>query len=136
MEQFAVILEKWYESHGRDLPWRATADPYRIWVSEIILQQTRVAQGYEYFMRFMERFPTVQALAGAADAMLMRWALMPSIANGLSTTHYYYPGTNTWRNAQGTTVDPPSNIKVGTPSSSKTKGSVFGSTGRTRSTNA
>ena len=70
------------------------------------------------------------------NAMLMRWALMPSIANGLSTTHYYYPGTNTWRNAQGATVDPPSNIKVGTPSSSKTKGSVFGSTGRTRSTNA
>ena len=70
------------------------------------------------------------------NAMLMRWALMPSIANGLSTTHYSYPGTNTWRNAQGATVDPPSNIKVGTPSSSKTKGSVFGSTGRTRSTNA
>lgn len=72
MEQFAVILEKWYESHGRDLPWRATADPYRIWVSEIILQQTRVAQGYEYFMRFMERFPTVQALAGAADDEVMK----------------------------------------------------------------
>ena len=70
------------------------------------------------------------------NAMLMRWALMPSIANGLSTTHYYYLGTNTWRNAQGATVDPPSNIKVGTPSSSKTKGSVLGSTGRTRSTNA
>lgn len=72
MEQFAVILEKWYEGHGRDLPWRATADPYRIWVSEIILQQTRVAQGYEYFMRFMERFPTVQALAGAADDEVMK----------------------------------------------------------------
>ena len=72
MEQFAVILEKWYEGHGRDLPWRATADPYRIWVSEIILQQTRVAQGYEYFMRFMERFPTVQALGGAADDEVMK----------------------------------------------------------------
>ncbi len=67
------------------------------------------------------------------NAMLMRWALMPSIANGLSTTHYYYPQSNSWRNSQGTPVDPPSNIKVNT---SKTKGSVFGSTGRTRSTHA
>lgn len=67
------------------------------------------------------------------NAMLMRWALMPSIANGLSTTHYYYPGTNTWRNAQGVTVDAPSKVNVSTSASSKSKGSVFGSTGRTRS---
>lgn len=66
------------------------------------------------------------------NAMLMRWALMPSIANGLSTTHYYYPGSGTWRNAQGATVDAPSGVKMSTPSA-KTKGSVFGSTGRSRS---
>lgn len=65
------------------------------------------------------------------NAMLMRWALMPSLTNGLSTTHYYYPGTNSWRNAQGATIDPPSNIKVSKPTA-KTKGSVFGSTGRSR----
>mgnify|MGYP007072951101 FL=1 len=66
------------------------------------------------------------------NAMLMRWALMPSIANGLSTTHYYYQGSGTLRNAQGATVDAPSGVKMSTPSA-KTKGSVFGSTGRSRS---
>lgn len=72
MEQFAAILEDWYEVCGRDLPWRKTDDPYRIWVSEIILQQTRVAQGYDYFVRFMERFPTVQALAEAEEDEVMK----------------------------------------------------------------
>ena len=59
------ILIDWYETHKRALPWRETTDPYLIWVSEIILQQTRVAQGLDYFLRFTERFPTVQALAYA-----------------------------------------------------------------------
>ncbi len=72
MKRFAAILEKWYESHGRDLPWRKTDDPYRIWVSEIILQQTRVAQGYDYFVRFMKRFPTVQSLAAAGEDEVMK----------------------------------------------------------------
>lgn len=71
---FAAAVEEWYASHGRDLPWRGTDDPYRIWVSEIILQQTRVAQGYDYFMRFMERFPTVGDLAAASeDEVLRAW---------------------------------------------------------------
>lgn len=71
---FSAALETWYASHGRDLPWRGTHDPYRIWVSEIILQQTRVAQGYDYFMRFMERFPTVERLAAATeDDVLHAW---------------------------------------------------------------
>ena len=71
---FAAALETWYASHGRDLPWRGTHDPYRIWVSEIILQQTRVAQGYDYFVRFMERFPTVGHLAAATeDDVLRAW---------------------------------------------------------------
>ena len=71
---FSAALETWYSSNGRDLPWRGTRDPYRIWVSEIILQQTRVAQGYDYFMRFMERFPTVERLAAATeDDVLHAW---------------------------------------------------------------
>ena len=64
----------WYATHGRELPWRETTDPYRIWISEIILQQTRVAQGYDYYLRFVERFPTVEVLAAATeDEVLHRW---------------------------------------------------------------
>ena len=63
----------WYARHGRDLPWRGTRDPYRIWISEVILQQTRVAQGLEYFRRFMERFPDVRTLAGAPEDEVMRY---------------------------------------------------------------
>ena len=47
----------WYKENKRDLPWRNTKNPYKIWISEIILQQTRVAQGYDYYCRFIERFP-------------------------------------------------------------------------------
>ena len=83
-----------------------------------------------------EEYQDAQGNQWIYNAMLMRWALMPSIAIGLSTTHYYYPGTGTWRNAQGATVDPPANVKANTPASSKTKGSVFGNTGRSRSINA
>ena len=57
MSDFADTLIKWYEMNKRDLPWRHTTDPYRIWISEIILQQTRVVQGYDYYMRFMENYP-------------------------------------------------------------------------------
>lgn len=64
----------WYERHHRDLPWRRTADPYRIWVSEIILQQTRVVQGLDYYRRFLEAFPTVYRLAEASeDEVLKVW---------------------------------------------------------------
>lgn len=67
-------LEQWYEANARDLPWRHTRDAYRIWVSEIILQQTRVAQGYNYYLRFIERFPDVMALAEAhEDEVLKYW---------------------------------------------------------------
>jgi A/G-specific adenine glycosylase len=70
----AGILIEWYEQHRRALPWRETHDPYRIWISEVILQQTRVAQGLDYFYRFMERFPDVRTLAGApADEVLRHW---------------------------------------------------------------
>ena len=65
----------WYEAHKRDLPWRKTRDPYRIWVSEIMLQQTRVAAVLEYYGRFLERFPTVEALANAdLQEVLAAWS--------------------------------------------------------------
>lgn len=69
----AVLLE-WYEGNKRDLPWRKSKDPYIIWVSEIILQQTRVAQGLDYFLRFTERFPNIASLAEAVeDDVLKMW---------------------------------------------------------------
>lgn len=64
-------LHRWYQEHKRDLPWRMTTDPYRIWLSEIILQQTRVAQGLEYYLRFVERFPTVETLAAASETEVL-----------------------------------------------------------------
>jgi A/G-specific adenine glycosylase len=68
------LLLEWYRRVRRDLPWRDTDDPYRIWVSEIILQQTRVVQGTAYYHRFLERFPDVGALAAArVDEVLKVW---------------------------------------------------------------
>lgn len=68
------ILIYWYKEHKRDLPWRETTDPYIIWISEIILQQTRVAQGMDYFLRFVKRFPDVASLATAEeDEVLKYW---------------------------------------------------------------
>lgn len=73
-ENFSSILESWYSENGRKLPWRETTDPYCIWISEIILQQTRVVQGWEYYQRFIERFPSVEALADASeDDVLLVW---------------------------------------------------------------
>ena len=71
-ENFGNVLIDWYELNKRDLPWRNTDDPYRIWISEIILQQTRVVQGYEYFMRFMEHYPKVEMLAAAEEDEVMK----------------------------------------------------------------
>lgn len=72
MSFFSQTILTWYSHHRRNLPWRNTTDPYRIWISEIILQQTRVSQGYDYFLRFMERFPDVQTLAEAPEDEVMR----------------------------------------------------------------
>ncbi len=66
------LLLTWYRRSRRDLPWRRTVDPYRIWVSEIILQQTRVAQGTAYYLRFLERFPDVMSLATASPDEVMK----------------------------------------------------------------
>ena len=65
-------LYDWYERNHRVLPWRETEDAYAIWLSEIILQQTRVAQGMEYYMRFIARWPKVEDLAAAEEAEVLR----------------------------------------------------------------
>ena len=70
---FTWILLKWFEENGRDLPWRETKDPYAIWLSEVILQQTRIQQGYAYWERFMQRFPTVNDLAEATEDEVLRY---------------------------------------------------------------
>ena len=71
---FAQSLLEWFRENGRDLPWRQTKDPYAIWLSEIILQQTQVKQGWDYWERFMHRWPTVEALAAATeDEVLREW---------------------------------------------------------------
>lgn len=69
---FAQKIEEWYALYGRKLPWRETNDPYQIWVSEIILQQTRVVQGMDYFVRFIERFPDVKSLSRAEEDEVLR----------------------------------------------------------------
>ncbi len=69
---FTPLLLKWYERHGRTLPWRDTRDAYCVWISEIILQQTQVAQGLDYYRRFVERFPTVGHLAAATEDEVMQ----------------------------------------------------------------
>ena len=73
MNRFGETLIRWYQENKRDLPWRDTKDPYKIWISEIILQQTRVAQGYDYYCRFVERFPDVFALADADEDEVMKY---------------------------------------------------------------
>ncbi len=73
MNTFTELLIKWYEENRRDLPWRDTRDPYLIWISEIILQQTRVNQGYEYFLRFVKRFPDISHLANASEDEVMKY---------------------------------------------------------------
>ena len=64
---FRKRLLAWFDVHKRDLPWRRTNDPYKIWVSEIMLQQTRVAAVLDHYAEFLRRFPTVAALAGAPE---------------------------------------------------------------------
>ena len=87
---FPAALLQWYDVHKRDLPWRRNRDPYRIWVSEIMLQQTRVEAVIPFYERFLERFPTPQALAAATEEeVLASWS-------GLG---YYSRARNLWRGA-------------------------------------
>lgn len=66
------ILLNWYKGHKRDLPWRRTRNPYYIWISEVILQQTRVEQGLAYYYKFIEKFPAVQKLASAKESEVLK----------------------------------------------------------------
>lgn len=72
ISSFSSHLERWYESFGRDLPWRKTSDPYLIMLSEFILQQTQICQGMDYYLCFAERFPTAESLAEANEEEVMR----------------------------------------------------------------
>ena len=69
---FSDRILSWYQIHRRELPWRETRDPYRIWLSEIMLQQTRVAQGLPYYLKFTERFPRVEDLAAASEEEVLK----------------------------------------------------------------
>ncbi|HMV07728.1 MAG TPA: A/G-specific adenine glycosylase [Cyclobacteriaceae bacterium] len=69
---FTKKVVQWFEKNKRDLPWRETKDPYRIWLSEIILQQTRVSQGLPYYLKFVEAFPSVYDLANAPEQKVLR----------------------------------------------------------------
>ncbi|MDR1808960.1 MAG: A/G-specific adenine glycosylase [Prevotella sp.] len=70
--RFGHALSNWYNQNKRTLPWRDVCDPYIIWISEIILQQTRVEQGYGYFLRFTERFPDVASLSNADEEEVLK----------------------------------------------------------------
>jgi A/G-specific adenine glycosylase len=74
MDFFNIPLHRWFAINNRDLPWRNTCDPYQIWISEIILQQTRIDQGLVYYNRFIEEFPVLSSLANATeDQVLKLW---------------------------------------------------------------
>jgi len=89
--KFSAEIIEWYQKHKRDLPWRNTNDPYIIWLSEIIMQQTRVEQGMPYFQRFAEKYPTVEQFASASeDEILKLW-------QGLG---YYSRGRNMHQTSQ------------------------------------
>src|SRR5688572_7234545 len=84
-------LLDWYTRNRRDLPWRRNKDPYRVWISEVRLQQTTVKPVLPYYERFLERFPTVQALGAASEeAVLASWS-------GLG---YYHRARNLHRGAR------------------------------------
>lgn len=88
---FSQLLLDWYESGHRDLPWRRTTEPYRIWVSEIMLQQTRARAVIPYYERFLQRFPSLEALAEAAE---------PDVLAVWSGLGYYSRARNLRRAAQ------------------------------------
>lgn len=72
LHPFASALLLWYKRHARQLPWRGTRDAYSIWLSEVILQQTRIEQGRDYWLRFVNRWPTVELLAEATEEEVLR----------------------------------------------------------------
>ena len=82
--EFAAKLVRWHRRHGRhDLPWQGTTDPYRIWLSEVMLQQTQVSTVIPYYGRFLEKYPTVQALAAASEEEVLElWSGLGYYARG------------------------------------------------------
>lgn len=84
-------LLRWFKRSGRDLPWRHTRDPYEIWISEVILQQTQVSRGIEYYERFLKRFPSIDTLASA------RWPSVLAVWRGLG---YYHRAKNLMKTAK------------------------------------
>ena len=72
MQRVIQTLSRWYNLESRDLPWRHTRDPYKIWISEVILQQTRVAQGIGYYERFIAAMPNVSALSEATEQEVLK----------------------------------------------------------------
>lgn len=96
MIDFSKILRDWYAENARVLPWRDERDPYKVWLSEIILQQTRISQGTDYYHRFIENFPTVQDLAVATEEQVLKcW-------QGLG---YYSRARNLHHTAQKITIE-------------------------------
>ena len=72
--KFSSKLISWYKKNKRDLPWRETKDPYKVWISEVILQQTRVNQGLPYYIKFLEKYPTLKELSLASEKdVLLLW---------------------------------------------------------------
>lgn len=72
MDDFIHNIYRWFNKNKRDLPWRETSDPYKIWISEIILQQTRVDQGWAYYQNFINRFPDIETLAAAEEVEVLK----------------------------------------------------------------
>lgn len=71
MDNFTRLITDWYRQNKRDLPWRETSDPYLIWISEIILQQTRIDQGLSYYLKFKKHYPTITDLANASEESIL-----------------------------------------------------------------
>jgi A/G-specific adenine glycosylase len=72
MADFVLLISDWYRLNARDLPWRSTKNPYFIWLSEVILQQTRVDQGMNYYLKFIENYPVLNQLADADEASVLK----------------------------------------------------------------
>ncbi|MEI7830884.1 MAG: A/G-specific adenine glycosylase [Prolixibacteraceae bacterium] len=72
MEEYRKVLTGWYNQSKRELPWRGSRDPYQIWVSEIILQQTRISQGTDYYHKFLKSFPDIESLAMAPEENVLK----------------------------------------------------------------
>ncbi len=95
--KFSTALEEWYNVHGRTLPWRETTDPYKIWVSEVMLQQTQVPRvKKDFYPKFLEKFPTIESLANA------KWQDVFPVWRGLG---FYSRGKNMLRAAQKIVID-------------------------------